>query len=168
MKQERVMVFIDGSNLFRSFRCFRKGYRADIDKLLQKLIKDRRLIRAIYYASYSMPPKEKQFKLFDSIQKLGIEVKTFQLRDMGKGVQEKGLDITLAVDMLTSAYRDEYDTAILVSGDGDYISLVRAVKLFGKNIEIASFECSVSSELKRYGNPFISLDEIADEIAIES
>ena len=52
--------------------------------------------------------------------------------------QEKAVDVKLAVDLLEFA--DIYDTAIIVSGDGDYVPAVQAVKNRGKQVVNVSFE----------------------------
>jgi uncharacterized LabA/DUF88 family protein len=41
---------------------------------------------------------------------------------------QKGVDIRLAVDLVTLAVRDYYDVGILISGDGDFIEAVKFVK----------------------------------------
>jgi uncharacterized LabA/DUF88 family protein len=53
--------------------------------------------------------------------------------------EEKGVDIDLAVDMLTGAFEDRYDTAILVSSDGDFKPVVQAVQRRGKRVEYVFF-----------------------------
>lgn len=50
--------------------------------------------------------------------------------------------------MTLMAAKNEYDTAILVSNDGDYLSGVKSVKELGKKIEILFFKNSLSSSLK--------------------
>lgn len=52
--------------------------------------------------------------------------------------QEKAVDVKLAVDLLE--FVDIYDTAIIVSGDGDYVPAVQAVKNRGKQVVNVSFE----------------------------
>ena len=53
--------------------------------------------------------------------------------------EEKGVDIDLAVDMLSGAFEDRYDTAILVSSDGDFKPVVQAVQRRGKRVEYVFF-----------------------------
>ncbi|MFP4475164.1 MAG: NYN domain-containing protein [Desulfatibacillaceae bacterium] len=55
--------------------------------------------------------------------------------DFGK---EKAVDVKLAVDMIN--LRDNYDIALLVSGDQDYAPAVQAVKDFGKKVVNVVFE----------------------------
>jgi len=54
--------------------------------------------------------------------------------------QEKGVDVKLAVDMLSLAHKDKYDIAILISEDGDFVKAVEAVRELGKQVENAYFK----------------------------
>lgn len=47
---------------------------------------------------------------------------------------EKGVDVMLAVDLVLMAERDEYDTAYLVSADGDYTHACEGVRKLGKKV----------------------------------
>lgn len=48
--------------------------------------------------------------------------------------EQKGVDVRLAIDMLAKAHRGEYDAAVLISGDNDFVDLVTAVKEMGKHV----------------------------------
>jgi len=52
---------------------------------------------------------------------------------------EKGVDVNIAADMLSNAFDNTYDTAILVSEDGDFVPVVREVKRLRKRVENAYF-----------------------------
>lgn len=54
-------------------------------------------------------------------------------------VQEKGIDVLLAVDMVKGALRDNYDVAVLVSADTDLLPAVEAVLDDGKRVEVVSW-----------------------------
>lgn len=47
---------------------------------------------------------------------------------------EKQADVWIAVDLVSMAYRDEYDVAYLLSADADYVSAVREVGGMGKKV----------------------------------
>ena len=47
---------------------------------------------------------------------------------------EKGVDMMIGVDILKNAYEDLCDTAILVSGDGDFYPALQAAKDQGKTL----------------------------------
>lgn len=51
--------------------------------------------------------------------------------------QEKGIDVLIALDMALGAVRDQFDVAILVSGDTDLVPAVDAVLDAGKWVENA-------------------------------
>jgi uncharacterized LabA/DUF88 family protein len=53
--------------------------------------------------------------------------------------KSKGVDLTLATDMLCHAFNNSYDLAVLVAGDADYVPLVREVKRRGKLVLVAFF-----------------------------
>ena len=59
--------------------------------------------------------------------------------------------------MLTHAFRDNYDTAILVTGDGDFASVADAVSEMGKHVENAYFRVGRSQQLRNVCHRFIEL-----------
>jgi uncharacterized LabA/DUF88 family protein len=54
---ERVIVFIDGSNIFHAIRSL--NIKIDYNRLVGFLVEDRRLIRAYFYGTV---PQEKDLK----------------------------------------------------------------------------------------------------------
>jgi uncharacterized LabA/DUF88 family protein len=163
-RTERVMVFIDGSNLYHSLKSFFKRTDIDIGKFCNKLLDRRRLIR-IYYYNARVGRKEEpqryqdQQKFFDGITAIPYT----ELR-LGRLVYinwpntppfEKGVDIQLATDMITHSFKNNYDVAILVAGDNDYVGALQAVKDNGKNVEVALFGKERTS---------LQLREVADRV----
>ena len=53
--------------------------------------------------------------------------------------KSKGVDISLSRDMLSHAFNDHYDVAVLIAGDGDYVPLVEEVKHQGKRVLVVFF-----------------------------
>ena len=47
---------------------------------------------------------------------------------------EKQVDVRIAIDMVSMAYRDEYDVAYLLSADGDFVPAVREVQRLEKKV----------------------------------
>ena len=68
---------------------------------------------------------------------------------------EKAVDVLLAVDLVVMAERDAYDTAYLLSADGDFTPAVMAVRSTGKRVHAVSL--SGAAELARAANTFIRL-----------
>jgi uncharacterized protein (TIGR00288 family) len=68
-------------------------------------------------------------------------------------------DIHIAVDMVKLAYNNAYDTAILVSTDGDFVPAIEAVKEKGKKVENTGFPKKFSWHLKQKSDRFIQLSK---------
>ena len=49
------------------------------------------------------------------------------------------MDVHIAVDLLTGAYEDLYETALLVSSDTDLIPAIHAVRAKKKQVEYVGF-----------------------------
>jgi len=49
--------------------------------------------------------------------------------------------------MVTKAYQDHYDIAVLLAGDDDFVDIVKAIKEAGKRVCGAFFEDSASPRL---------------------
>lgn len=68
-------------------------------------------------------------------------------------------DITLARDFLSHAYRDNFDAAVLVAGDADFVPLVEEVKRLGKQVFVLFFPTQgLADELKRHADAFFSFE----------
>ncbi|MFH1290559.1 MAG: NYN domain-containing protein, partial [Nanoarchaeota archaeon] len=59
--------------------------------------------------------------------------------------------------MVKLAYNKAYDTAILVSSDGDFVPAILAVKEIGKKVENIGFETKFSYHLKQECDRFRKL-----------
>jgi len=166
--REKVMVFIDGSNLFWS--CKRHPvdptFRLDIIKLIEKLVRDRFLVRPYYYSAIGVPPSVGQVKFHHKLSYSGITVVTRPLRRRGATWTEKGVDVALVTDLLAMAYRNVYDVAIIVSGDKDFEGAIDEVKRLGKRVEVACFNHVISEDLKMKADRFIPLDDLGDDIKL--
>ena len=66
----------------------------------------------------------------------------------------------IAIDMLRQAHQDLYDTAVLVSGDGDFFPAIQAVKELGKHVEVTAFESNIAPEAQRVADLHIRLTKI--------
>ena len=71
---------------------------------------------------------------------------------------EKGIDVLIASHMLPFAFDNQYDTAILVSQDGDFAPVVAEVLRLNKQVENAEFPHRLPSFLSRACSHVIRLD----------
>jgi NYN domain len=64
-------------------------------------------------------------------------------------IKAKGVDIALSKDLLSHAFLNNYEVAVLIAGDGDYIPLISEVKRLGKVVYLLSFlESGLNPDLR--------------------
>ena len=171
-KEEKIIIFIDGSNLYHIVKSLfpeKKPNDFNFEKFIRYLAGNRSLIRTYYYnvpldIMQDVKSYMKQQKFFDKIQRIpnfSFVLCRMQKRKVdGKIIYEaKEDDIHLAVDMVKLAYNNEYDKAILVSSDGDFVPAVQAVQEKGKRVENIGFENKFSYHLKQVCVDFIKLEK---------
>lgn len=64
-------------------------------------------------------------------------------------VFQKGVDVQLAVDLVSNAYLENYDIAVLFSGDIDLYESVKTVKSLGKHVIIFSHNRLMSNGMRK-------------------
>ena len=71
------------------------------------------------------------------------------------------------VGALIRSLAGRYDTAVLVSGDEDFVYAVNAVAYKGCRVEVAGFRSNTAPKLIDVADYFIDLGEIADRVRKE-
>src|SRR5690625_2216570 len=109
--------------------------RVNLAELVRQLRRDRRLLRTYYYNAeltddYDGELREGQQRFFESLRRIPfVTVRLGRLHRRPDGnLVEKGVDVAIAVESLSLAMANAYDSALLVSGDGDYVELVGALR----------------------------------------
>ena len=116
-------------------------------------------VRAHYYTSV-VGSEETMAQIENALWAIGFHPEVFHKQ---KGHRSKGVDITLASDVLSHAFQDNYDVAFLVAGDGDYVPLVEHIKRLGKIVYLAFFlEPSLNLKLKLACDMFFDLQHAFD------
>lgn len=92
----------------------------------------------------------------------GFRVVQKELKTFYDGTRKANLDVEIAVDMLSLAGR--YDTAVLVSGDEDFVYAINAVAYKGCRVEVAGFRSNTAPRLIDVADFFIDLGEISELI----
>lgn len=151
-KEQRVGVFIDTQNLYHSARNLYNA-RVNFGAVLKEIVAGRKLVRAVAYVITTEAGDEKNF--FEALEKLGIETKTKDLQIFAGGAKKADWDVGLAVDAIKMSPR--LDSAVIVSGDGDYLPLVEYLQTVGVQVEVVSFGKSTSAKLKEAADDFIDL-----------
>jgi uncharacterized LabA/DUF88 family protein len=153
---DRVCIFIDGSNFYHALRGADLPVSVDFGKLGARLTgPDRQHVHTYYYNTPLIRPRpddpqydakdqrcRSQQRFFNALRFIpNLTFKSGRFQRLPNGSQvEKGVDVMLAVDMLTLAFKDRYDVAILVSGDADYKHAIERIKFeTGKTVELQQF-----------------------------
>ncbi|MCP4330840.1 MAG: NYN domain-containing protein [Alphaproteobacteria bacterium] len=170
--QERLALFIDGSNLYAAARAL--GFDIDYKRLLDVFAAKGRLIRAFYYTAL---PEDQEYSpirpLVDWLDYNGYTMVTKPTKEFtdsaGRRKIKGNMDIELAIDVLEMA--DNLEHIVLFSGDGDFRRLVEAVQRKGVRVTVVSTVRSqpsmVADELRRQADTFLELDDLADQISRE-
>lgn len=145
---------MDTSNIYHSVRHL---YNANVNfaKLLNMLVSDRQLVRAIAYTVSADPIKEKDF--IKALEKSGFEIKSKDLQNFPGGIKKGNWDVGMAVDAIKMSAK--IDVAIIISGDGDFVDLVNYLQHKGLLVEVAAFGSSASKNLQEISDNFIDIDD---------
>jgi uncharacterized LabA/DUF88 family protein len=156
------MIFIDGGYLRDGLRTIFGHDRVDFGALAIRLLQltqrssylQGELVRTLYYDAIVDPAEEreeyqKQNAYFEKIRRQNFyEVKLARLIKTSDGTyRQKGVDVLLAIDMITKAYQGQYEIAVLLSGDDDLVEAVKVVKDAGKHVYGAYFDHNASKRL---------------------
>ncbi len=151
--EDRVAIFIDGSNLYHALRSNLRRYDLNFANFASKLCGERRLFRVYYYNVLQEPSQKieghrEQQDFLNALRETPyLEVRLGSTK-LAQGIPvEKGVDVMLATDLLLFAWNNLYDVAVLVSGDSDFAYALQAVKNMGKHVEVAYFESNISKDL---------------------
>jgi len=190
---QRVIAYIDGYNLYYGLRekKWKWAYWLNLQQLSRNLLKkDQVLVSTKYFTSIVKHPGERNRRqniFLEALQTLD-NFHIYYGHFLSQIVichtcgsshithHEKMTDVNIAVEMMTDAFQDQMDLALLVSGDSDLIGPIRSVKrLFtGKRVIVAFPPSRISEALKRPSDGYtyigrnILIDSLFPERVIKS
>jgi len=151
---EKVISYIDGYNLYHGLKSqgWKWAYWLNIHLMISNLLsQNQKLITTKYFTTRVSEPEDKRLRQQKFLEALGTipEIKFFYGKYIPDDItcrqcghtyttyHEKMTDVNIAVEMLTDAMKDKFDTAVLLSGDSDLVNVVHRVKeLFRKKVII--------------------------------
>lgn len=74
-------------------------------------------------------------------------------------VEEKGTDVNLASHLITKGFLNSYDTAIIMSGDTDYIPVMDILNTLGKTVVVVGVKGQYMAQFKHHTDAQIILDD---------
>lgn len=162
MQALRVMVFYDGSyfkqgNVYFRYREQRGWFSfAELHNVFARYAAEKggapsKVVASHFYdgrtstnaTSPDALKKERDFEM--ALLRAGIVPHFLPVREAHRGdeprvtLEQKGVDVALAVDILDYAHLDRFDVAVLLAGDEDFVPLVRRVESLGKQVLLAHF-----------------------------
>lgn len=161
---EKVAVFIDGGNLYRLLKQHGifPGKRFNYSALIGLVLRGRALVSKAYYVGIvrnhdntaeSQKRVDGQQKFLGILEKEGFHIERGRIV-YDHDIREKGVDVKMAVDIVSGAFENKYDVAVVVSSDTDLLPAIKHVIAMGKKVEYVGFsarpsigmtkECSLS------------------------
>jgi len=168
--EERIGLFIDGSNLYAAARAL--AFDIDYKRLLDYFSGKGCLIRAFYYTALMEEQEYSPIRpLVDWLDYNGYTMVTKPTKEFtdsaGRRKIKGNMDIELAIDVMEMAER--LDHIVIFSGDGDFRRLVEAVQRKGVRVSVVSTVRSqppmVADELRRQADYFMELQDLQPDIA---
>ena len=110
--------------------------------------------RVFYYDAIDEAgdPKEQQ-RQRDYFKRISADLDTHvivgQVRKTARKRTQKGVDVQMAVDALRAAISGAVKGIALVTGDADFVPLVRAIREAGPHVIVMGFKESLAPELER-------------------
>jgi uncharacterized LabA/DUF88 family protein len=176
---EKVITYIDGFNLYYGMSSIygKKYLWLDLNSLSCKFLKPGQTLEKIHYFTARIKhPNQKgkrqrtYLEALETLQpKLGIQYGKYLISDVQcpiclkiyKKANEKMSDVNIATNLLVDAFKDNFDVAILISGDSDLSGpIVKVRQLFPDKKIIMAFPPDRSSvELKKRANAYFMIGE---------
>jgi len=166
-------VFIDASNVWNAVKSVKKFIEYKHLKDYFRKTFNASEVELFYYDAYPKDGTREysgdgKHKFFTYLKKgLGFTVRKKELKrisvigENGESIIEKGnMDVEITIDALHNIKK--YDTAILFSGDADFLALVNYIKNSDKKVYIFSSKNNISHELKTGGNGYFDLRDIKE------
>ena len=144
----RVAVYVDGFNLYYGLRSkgWRRYYWLDLRRLSEQFLRtSQRLVLVRYFTAGvfaephdpDKPVRQNTYlEALETLPDLHVHKGYYRAKEQRcsacgatrKTYEEKTTDVNIAVELLGDAQDDVFDTAIVVSGDGDLAGPIRAVR----------------------------------------
>jgi len=181
----RVIAYVDGYNLYYGLRekGWKRFYWLNLQTMVGNLLKsEQTLVATKYFTTIVKHPqgkRKRQTIFLEALQTLHnfriyyghFLTDTVICGRCGhtyKTHHEKMTDVNISVELLSDAFQDQFDVALLVSADSDLVGPVRAVqRLFSRKRVVVAFPPARSSKaLKRVASAhiYIGRDVLAKSV----
>lgn len=177
---QRVIAYVDGFNLYFGLKQsgFRRYYWLDVAKLAQHMLKpDQKLVETHYFTARirdngrNKQDRKRQNNYLEALAQQRVRCtfghyleKTRKCRSCQNtwpDYEEKMTDVNIAIELLSDAFDDRFDVALILSGDSDLTTPIRRIRqrFPHKRIIVAFPPKRYSNELKRCASGFFTIGE---------
>ncbi|BFT30560.1 hypothetical protein D210916BOD24_17360 [Alteromonas sp. D210916BOD_24] len=188
--QYRSIVLVDGENLVLRYQQMLKDGYKPIDGVIHvedtfvwhpKLVAsagEKDVVRVAYYTTVVgddvklretkefISNTEYECKLMDKRDWYGTLV-PYVFKKNSKKATTKSVDINLTIDALRYAYGSSIEQIVLLTGDGDYIPLLREIMSRGKMVQVFALSSGLNSGINHNVDDLWLIDDEFFEEEIE-
>lgn len=171
-EEPTVYAFIDGQNLNLGIekddidratgKIIAKGWKLDYRKF-RLYLKNKYGVTKAYYFIGQVPGNE---MLYNSLTRMGYSLvfkPTMPFDNNGTRDTKGNVDAELVLYASALTYK-QYDKAIIVSGDGDFLCLVEYLHHMDKLSMILAPNARFSSLLRKYAHKIVTLSKFKDKL----
>jgi len=159
----KVQVFMDYANIDRAANDL--GIEIDYEILLHDYLvsedEGRYLIEAFSYVP--IDPRQ-EHKMDEKIEKLwngGYYVNS-KVGTIAGNNYKCDFDVEITMDMMKIAHETKPDIVLLISGDSDFMPIVKELRRMGIRVEVAAFAKSISKHLAQIASGFIDIERLLE------
>ena len=154
-KGQRIALLVDTANMYHSAKSRYQG-RVDYKRLMEMIVRERQLVRAIAFVEHSEDVEVTPF--IDALRGVGFETRVKTIR-RHLDQRPRGGDWDVGIALHATQLIPRVDCIALVTGDGAFVDLVDFVSNSGVRTEVYAFEGCVSSELLNQADYWCPIDE---------
>lgn len=159
----RVALFVDEANVYFAQRTL--GWNVDFLKVYGYFDEKFAMYNAFLFAPEPPDSEEETRKKYQDLMLAGYTLRLKKLKEIrdGKGkvvARKANLDIEMVVDMMVTM--QNYDLAVLFTGDSDFVRAVEFLRTNGKQIFVFSTKGHSSLELINAADKFFDLRNLRE------
>lgn len=168
---KQVYAFIDSQNLHLGVRndikspkgeLVYEGWPLDYRKF-RLYLKNKYGVTRAYFFIGNVPGKESFYRALQEMGYIVVLKPTMPYRENGVTSMKGNVDAELVLYASALTY-PQYDQAVIVSGDGDFLCLVEYLDAEGKLLKVLAPNKKYSSLLKKYASYILVVSEMKDKL----
>lgn len=159
-----IKIDCNNSNLKRVY-VYTGEYTKEILQKIKKEVKIQNIKdkKEVFY-NKTVRSFEGQQKFLKKAEKFNFfELRTYPLKYENGRVFQKGIDVQLAVDFVSHAYKDNFDIAVICSGDIDLLESLKLVKSLGKTVIVMSHLKLTAINIRKEADFFLDISKLKNE-----